>query len=89
MLFLRVTRASRRPALAAPVLLSGRQQDGDASIETTDRSLGITASFLPATTRPLEHVTGPEVEHPGVEAVRARHAEFHGVGCKGSEEPTD
>jgi len=69
--------------------LTRREPDADASIESTDRSLGITSSFLPATSRPLEHVTDPAVEHPGVEAVRARHAEFRGMGFKGAEEPTD
>lgn len=69
--------------------LVGRQPAAEASIEATDRSLGIAPSFLPATTRPLEHVTGPEVDHPGVESVRSRHAEFRGLGYKGAEEPTD
>lgn len=69
--------------------LSGRRPDAEMSIEATDHSLGITPTFLPATTRPIEHVTGPEVDHPGVEAVRARHAEFRGVGYKGAEEPTE
>lgn len=69
--------------------LSGREPDGDASIRSTDLSLGIAASFLPATSRPLDHVIGPSVDHPGLEAVRARHAEFRGVGYKGAEEPTE
>lgn len=69
--------------------LVGRQPAAEASIEATDRSLGIAPSLLPATTRPLEHVTGPEVDHPGVESVRSRHAEFRSLGYKGAEEPTD
>lgn len=61
--------------------------DAEASIETTDRSLGITTAFLPATTRPIPHVV--EGEHPGLAAVRAAHAGFASVGFKGSEEPTE
>lgn len=68
--------------------LAGRESDGTASIESTDRSLGIASSFLPAISRPLTYVTGPAVEHRGMQAVRARHAEFRGVGFKGAEEPT-
>lgn len=69
--------------------LAGREPDGDASIKATDRSLGVAYSFLPATSRTLEHVTDPAVEHPGMDAVRTRHAEFRGMGFKGAEEPTD
>lgn len=60
--------------------------DGEASIEATNRSLGITNSFLPSTTRPVPHVV--EGEHPGLAAVRSAHAGFASVGFKGSEEPT-
>jgi glyceraldehyde-3-phosphate dehydrogenase (NAD(P)) len=67
--------------------LAGRP-DAAASIEATDRSLGITTAFLPATTQPIEHVTGDEAEHPAMAAVRARHAEFATMGYKGAEEPT-
>lgn len=61
--------------------------DAAASIEATNRSLGITTSFLPSTARPVPHVV--EGEHPGLAAVRAAHAGFASVGYKGSEEPTD
>lgn len=61
-------------------------EDAAASIEATNRSLGITLSFLPATTRPVPHVV--EGEHPGLAAVRAAHAGFASLGFKGSEEPT-
>lgn len=60
--------------------------DAEASIEATNRSLGITTSFLPSTSRPVPHVV--EGEHPGLAAVRAAHAGFASVGFKGSEEPT-
>lgn len=60
--------------------------DGEASIEATNHSLGITTSFLPSTTRPVPHVV--EGEHPGLAAVRAAHAGFASAGFKGSEEPT-
>ena len=69
--------------------LTGIEPDGATSIERTDASMGITKAFLPATTRPVEHLAGSEVEHPAVEAVRAAHVGFREVGCKGSEEPTD
>jgi hypothetical protein len=61
-------------------------EDAEASIEATNRSLGITTVFLPGTTRPVPHVM--EGEHPGRAAVRAAHAGFASVGFKGSEEPT-
>ena len=67
--------------------LAGRP-DATASIEATDRALGITTSFLPATTLPIDHVGGGDMEHPALAAVRARHAEFAAVGFKGAEEPT-
>lgn len=69
--------------------LTGTETDPAASIARTDRSLGITKAFLPTTTRPIEHLADSGVVHPGVEAVRARRAEFLAVGFKGSEEPTD
>lgn len=68
--------------------LAGRT-DGAASIEATNRSLGITTAFLPTTEPPIEHVTSETVDHPGMEAVRARHAAFTAVGFKGAEEPTN
>ena len=68
--------------------LAGRG-DAAASIEATNRSLGVTTTFLPATTTPIDHVSGSGVDHPGMAAVRARHAEFAAVGFKGAEEPTD
>ena len=69
--------------------LTGVETDAAASIAKTDRALGITKAFLPATTRPIAHVSGSDVPHPGIEAVRARRAEFLAVGFKGAEEPTD
>jgi hypothetical protein len=54
-----------------------------------DAAMGITKAFLPATTRPVEHLTGAGVEHPGMEAVRAAHMGFRETGFKVSEEPTD
>ena len=69
--------------------LAGRGPYGDASIKAPDRSLGVASSFLPATSRLLEHVTAPAVEHPGVKAMPTRCAEFRGVGFDGAEETTD
>ena len=68
--------------------LTGLETDPQASIRKTDESLGITNTFLPGTTRPIPHLAGEDVEHPGIEAVRARRAEFREIGFKGSEEPT-
>lgn len=51
--------------------LSGRERDAARSMALTDASLGIAKSFLPATTRPIPHLVGPEVEHPRLEAVRS------------------
>jgi glyceraldehyde-3-phosphate dehydrogenase (NAD(P)) len=68
--------------------LTGLESNGVASIAKTDAALGITKTFLPSTSEPILHVTGPELEHPAVEAVRATHAEFVRVGFKGAEEPT-
>jgi len=61
----------------------------EVSIRKTDESLGITKTFLPATTAEVAHLTGEHVEHPEIELVRARRALFRNVGFKGSEEPTD
>jgi glyceraldehyde-3-phosphate dehydrogenase (NAD(P)) len=69
--------------------LSGIESDGAASIEKTDAAMGITKAFLPATTRAVAHLAGPEVGHPALEAVRAAHVGFRQTGFKGSEEPTD
>ena len=69
--------------------LTGIEKDGEASMAKTDRSLGITKTFLPATTKPITHVTNADIAHPGIAAVRAAHARFAEVGFKGSEEPTD
>ena len=69
--------------------LTGLETDGARSIEKTDAALGITKTFLPATTRPIPHQFGPEVPHPAIEAVRATHAEFMEVGFKGAEEPAE
>ncbi|HET9516797.1 MAG TPA: type II glyceraldehyde-3-phosphate dehydrogenase [Actinoplanes sp.] len=69
--------------------LTGLETDGAKSIEKTDAALGITKTFLPSTTRPIAHLAAADVAHPGVEAVRARHAEFMAVGFKGAEEPAE
>ena len=69
--------------------LTGLEPDADASIRRTDTALGVTKTFLPATTRPIPHVGGTDVEHPTIEAVRARRAAFRQIGFKGSEELTD
>lgn len=68
--------------------LTELETDPQVSIRKTDAALGITKAFLPATTRPVLHLTGEDVEHPGIEAVRAQRAAFREVGYKGSEEPT-
>lgn len=69
--------------------LTGVETDAAASIARTDRSLGVTKTFLPATTTPIAHVTTADIAHPGIAAVRASHARFAEVGFKGSEEPTE
>lgn len=69
--------------------LTGIERDGAASIAKTDAALGITKTFLPATTTPIAHVTDADIAHPGIAGVRAAHARFAEVGFKGSEEPTD
>jgi glyceraldehyde-3-phosphate dehydrogenase (NAD(P)) len=69
--------------------LTGLEADGAASIEKTNAALGITKTFLPATSSPIPHLAGPRVEHPGIEAVRATHAEFMEIGFKGAEEPAE
>ena len=69
--------------------LTGVEPDGAASIAKTDASLGVTKSFLPATTQPIDHVTDPAISHPGMAAVRSAHARFAEVGFKGAEESTD
>lgn len=69
--------------------LTGVERDGAASIAKTDAALGITKSFLPATTAPITHVTDADIAHPGMAGMRAAHARFAEVGFKGSEEPTD
>lgn len=68
--------------------LTELETDADASIRKTDAALGITKTFLPTMTQPIPHLAGDDVEHPGIEMVRARRAEFREVGFKGSEEPT-
>ena len=69
--------------------LTGSETDGAASIARTDRSLGITKAFLTATTRPIAHILGAEVSHPGVEADRMQRAGSVAMGFKDPEEPTD
>jgi glyceraldehyde-3-phosphate dehydrogenase (NAD(P)) len=63
--------------------------DAGASIQATNRSLGIASAFLPSTDPVVEHLAGDTIEHPGMEAVRARHAGFAAVGFRGAEEPTN
>jgi glyceraldehyde-3-phosphate dehydrogenase (NAD(P)) len=65
------------------------ETDPRASIRKTDAALGIMKTFLPATTQAIPHMGGDHIEHPAIETVRARRAEFREVGFKGSEEPTD
>ena len=69
--------------------LVGIERDGARSIALTDASLGVAKSFFPTTTKPIEHLGSPDVPHPGIEAVRARHAEFRAMGFTGHEEPVD
>ena len=69
--------------------LTGMEPDAAASIARTDQALGITKTFLPATTQPIAHITDAGIAHPGIAAVRAAHTRFADMGFKGSEEPTD
>jgi glyceraldehyde-3-phosphate dehydrogenase (NAD(P)) len=69
--------------------LTGLERDAGRSIEKTDRALGITKAFLPATTQPIPHLAGPSVRHPALERVVARHAELRDYGFKGAEEPEE
>lgn len=69
--------------------LTGIETEAAASIAKTDIALGITKTFLPATTRPIDHVVGPDVPHPTIEAVRATRAAFLAEGYKGHEEPVE
>jgi len=66
--------------------LTGMEPDGAASIRKTDAALGVTNTFLPATTRHVGHLA--RVEDP-TEAVQAAHVGSREVGFKGSEEPTE
>lgn len=69
--------------------LTGLETDGATSIQKTNTALGVTKSFLPITTKPITHLAGADVPHPAIDAVRATHAEFRGLGFKGAEEPTE
>ena len=69
--------------------LTGLEREAARSIEKTDTSLGVSKSFLPATSPGVAHVTGPEISHPAAEAMRAAHAEFAITGFRGAEEPTE
>lgn len=69
--------------------LTGIEPDGAASIAKTDRSLGITKTFLPMTTKPIAHVTDADIAHPDIAVVRAAHLQSADVGFTSSEEPTD
>jgi glyceraldehyde-3-phosphate dehydrogenase (NAD(P)) len=67
--------------------LAGIEPDGAASVEKTNGAMGITKAFLSATTRPVAHLAGSQVEHPAAKAVRAAHVGFRETGFKGAEEP--
>ena len=69
--------------------LTGIEADGAKSIEKTNATLGITKTFLPKNSQPIEHLAGAEVAHTEIEAVRATHAEFMSIGFKGHEEPVE
>lgn len=69
--------------------LTGMERDRAASIAKTDAALGVTKAFLPRTTKPVAHVTSPDVAHPEIAATRARRSPFMEVGFKGAEEPAD
>ena len=69
--------------------LTGIETVGAKSIAKTNAAMGITKTFLPHTTQPIEHLVGADVRHPDIEAVRATRAEFMAVGFKGHEEPVD
>ena len=55
----------------------------------SDAALGVAKAFLPATTRPIAHLSGPEIAHPAAAAVRATHAGSMAVGVTAAEESTD
>jgi len=65
--------------------LTGLEPDAARSIEKTDRSLGVTSTFLPATIGSHAEHNG----HSGMDGVRATHAAFREVGFKGAEEPSE
>ena len=69
--------------------LTGIEQDAAASIARTDAALGVTKTFLPLTTQPIEHVLGPNAAHPVIETVRAGHPHVveHDAAYVGSAEP--
>ena len=69
--------------------LTGIEPDGNRSIEKTNKALGITKTFLPKTTQPIEHLAGADVDHPEIEAVKATHVGYMSIGFKGHEEPVD
>src|SRR5690606_517163 len=69
--------------------LTGIEHDGTTSIMKTDAALGVLKAFLPRTTQPIAHLTGDDVAHPQLVAMRDRHAAFMEVGFKGAEEPAD
>lgn len=69
--------------------LTGLEPDPSRSIARTDKALGITKAFLPATTKSIPHMAGPDVRHPALERVVTRHAELRETGFKGAEEPEE
>ena len=69
--------------------LTGIETDGARSIEKTDRALGITTTFLPATARPIAHVVDADAPRVASESVRAPRGESVAVGFTSAEEPVD
>jgi glyceraldehyde-3-phosphate dehydrogenase (NAD(P)) len=69
--------------------LTGLEPDANRSIAKTDMALGITKAFLPTTTTPIPHMAGPDVRHPALERVAARHTDLPKTGFKGAEEPEE
>ena len=67
--------------------LTGIETDAAVSIARTNKALGITKTFLPATTQPIAHITDPSIDHPEVDAVRAAHAGVAGGGLKAAAGP--
>jgi glyceraldehyde-3-phosphate dehydrogenase (NAD(P)) len=69
--------------------LTGLETEGPASIWKTDGALGITKTFLPATTRPISPPAGAAGTGPAMGAVRAAQAGLTAIGFTGAEEPAE